>query len=126
MKALSCFNGILTCQCIRDEKRFNRLCFFSNRRHFIHQLIIDGGTAGRIKKDNVIAALRALIHSPLSNLQCRLTFNDRQEANACLLRQNTELFHRGRAVCIQRCEQDLTLPAFFEELTNLTSRGRFT
>ena len=126
METLSRFHRVLTRQSISDEKCFNRLRLFGNRRNFVHQLIINCGPARRIEEHNIITALSALIHGTLCNLKRGLTFDNRKKPCARLFGQNTELFHRRRAVCIQRSEEHFALAALLEELTNLTRRRRFT
>ena len=126
METFGRLNRVLTGQCIGHKECFDGFSFFGNRRDFVHQLIINCGPARRIEEHNIIAALSALIHSALGDLKRGLTFNDGQKPCARLLGQNTELFHRRRAVCIQRSEEHFALAALLEEFTDFTRRRRFT
>ena len=108
---------------IDDEQGFVRVGGELDRRHLIHQRIIDRQTAGSVQHHHVEQLAPGHVHGARRNLHGRLAGDDRQRSDAHLARESGQLRLGGGAVHVQRGQQHFFLVAVFQPQRDL-ARGR--
>ena len=72
-----------------------------------HHRLVEGGAAGGVEHDDVVAAEPRRLDGAARDLHRRLAGDDRQGVDADLLAEHRELLHRRRAAGVERGHQRL-------------------
>ena len=116
-------HGVLAGETIDDQQGFTGVGDIAHRFDLAHQLFVDRQAARGVEHIDVVAAHRCLRLCAFGNLHGVFAFDDGQGIDADLHAEDRQLFHRRRAVHIERGHQHALAVAVFQTFGEL-GRGR--
>ena len=96
-----------------------------DRGRLRHHLFVERGAAGGVEQHDVVAAELAGFERTARDLRRLLAGDDRQGRNVEIAAEHRELFHRRRAVDVERGHQHLALVALDQAAGELGGGGGF-
>ena len=117
-------DGVLAGEPVHDQQRLARGGRVADPLDLGHQGVVDGEPAGGVEHDHVVAAERGLLFGAFGDGDGVLARHDGQGVDADLEAEDGELFHRGRALRVERGHQHALAVAVLEAFGELGGRRR--
>jgi hypothetical protein len=100
-------HGVLAGQAVGDQDGLGRRGDAGDFRRLAHHRLVQGGAAGGVEDQDVVAAQLGGGQGALGDVGGALAGDDRQALDLDLLGQHGQLFHGGRAAGVERGDQHL-------------------